>query len=400
MTRQSPIIELTWLASFICIGLIALALLRPPPIFPAPARSRVVMDAENTKVLISLPFRGIVLTWGAWGAGGYLENTHAPETLFNVGGPLDRAFFAEEVISWIYPEVLRNDGIWDAKVMQRGYGHYVNLETLLAYNTGVYLGNGGEFGLVPLLRSVGLPALLLSRNEINWDEVCYSAAGVETALIGQPERGEALITAYKQAFADLAKELEPQSPVNNPRVLLMGSSTRDKRALYVTTESSSYQIYLRPAGVENAADQYTSQYPDAERVLAADPDIIFLVGSASSLHPQQSPQQFMRDPRWQGLKVVQDNRVYRMPGLPNGGGLGGLVFQPLWTRWMAEIAHPDRVQPKLRQVLRDTLLREFDYRISDEQIDLLLHIDENKDSVGYARFMRNAQPNNARSALP
>jgi hypothetical protein len=40
----------------------------------------------------------------------------------------------------------------------------------------------------------------------------------------------------------------------------------------------------------------------------------------------------MHDPRWRGLKAVLDKRVYTMPGTnPGGGGLAGLIFQPLWT---------------------------------------------------------------------
>ncbi len=112
--------------------------------------------------------------------------------------------------------------------------------------------------------------------------------------------------------------------------------------------------------------------------------------------PAQSPQEFMRDPRWRGLKAVVDNRVYRMPGDPNGGGgLAGLHFQPTWVRWMAEIAHPDRLQPKLRQLLREHFMTEFGYRLSDDQIDRFLHVDKNANSVGHARFRRDYRASDA-----
>ena len=85
-----------------------------------------------------------------------------------------------------------------------------------------------------------------------------------------------------------------------------------------------------------------------------------------------------------------------MPGDPfrGGGGLAGLHFQPLWVRWMAEIAHPDRSQPRLRGVLRERFESEFGYRLGDEQIDQFLHIDENIDSVGYARFTKDYHASN------
>jgi iron complex transport system substrate-binding protein len=100
--------------------------------------------------------------------------------------------------------------------------------------------------------------------------------------------------------------------------------------------------------------------------------------------------EFMRDPRWRGLKAVQERRVYRMPGT-SSADLAIMQYRPLWTRWMAEIGHPERMQPRLRQMLRESFVREFGYRLTDDQIDTLLRIDENKDSVGYERFTRNYQ---------
>jgi hypothetical protein len=70
---------------------------------------------------------------------------------------------------------------------------------------------------------------------------------------------------------------------------------------------------------------------------------------------------------------------------------GGLTFKPIETRWMAEVAHPDRLQPKVRQILRDRMMNEFGYRFSEDQIDQQLHVTENADSVGIERFTRDAQ---------
>jgi hypothetical protein len=93
----------------------------------------------------------------------------------------------------------------------------------------------------------------------------------------------------------------------------------------------------------------------------------------------------MNDPRWRDLQSVKERRVYRMYG---GGGLGGLIYQPLYDRFMAEIAHPDRLQPKLRQLIRDRIWTEFNYRLSDDEIDKMLNVGENKGSLGAERFTR------------
>ncbi len=214
--------ELIWIAPFLCIALMALALLRPLPHFPVPARSRTVMDGGGTPVRIALPFRGTALTWGV-NVAEYLEDTHAPETLLKAGGPFfDRPWFARQVASWIYPQVLEQDSIWDASGVSRGRGANAEIETHFAFDPGAYL--GVTWGPVPLMRRVGLPALYVAANTKNWDEWNFSTARVVTALIGHPERGEALIARYCQAYVDLDRELHTSTLASRPRVLIMGSS--------------------------------------------------------------------------------------------------------------------------------------------------------------------------------
>ena len=387
MLAAMSLSESKWLVPFAAIALAALSLLRPPPHFPPPEQYRVVKDAAGVDVPIEIPFRGAVLTWCAYGASNYLGHTHSPQTLVSAGGKREREWLAKRVWSRIYPRTLQDDSLWRNKFSDR----FAAIEGLLAFDAGAYLGGCGAVGVVSSLRTVGLPVLSLSPfpKGKDWNEALYAMARVETAMIGEPERGEALIAAYKQAYADLDAELQTQTLAEHPRILIMGSYNEDRGHLYVKNAKNDYRIYLPPAGVVNAAGS-VPQDPDAERILIIDPDMIFLMGGA------QTPQEFKRDPRWRGLKAVIDNRVYRMPGDPfGGGGLEGLHFQPLWVRWMAEIAHSDRLQPKLREMLREHFVSEFDYRLSDEQIDQFLHIDENIGAADYARFTKNYQANNA-----
>lgn len=387
--------EFVWLISFICVALMVISLLRPLPQFPAHAHSRIVIDGAGEKVPVEEPFRGIVLTWGAWGVGGYLQNTRAPQTVMNAGGPLVRKWFGErDLMSKVFPQVLNDDKYWDPANGDWAQRAKSEVEGLMRYDAGAYLGNGGNYGMVPVLRRIGLPAVSLAWNNNDpsktWDDVCYSSARVETSLIGHPQLGEALIARYKLAFADIRSELQPETLPYQPRVLMMGSSWKDRGYFYLKSVKNSYQIYFPPAGILNASKDLSGDRQDAERILSMDPDMIFLTGSRDSLWPTENPQQFLHDPRWQGLKAVRARRVYRVPG---GGGLGGLIFQPIYNRWMAEVAHPDRMQPRVRQILRDRFVTEFNYRLSDDQIDKILNVEENRGLPGTERFERNYQDN-------
>jgi hypothetical protein len=86
---------------------------------------------------------------------------------------------------------------------------------------------------------------------------------------------------------------------------------------------------------------------------------------------------------------VQNHTVYSAPLRDFAGSDGtllGLTYNPLWERWMAEIAHPDRMPGSLRSRLRAHLEDLYSYHLSDAEIDDLLNIAANRNSAGYERF--------------
>jgi ABC-type Fe3+-hydroxamate transport system substrate-binding protein len=378
--------EFIWFAPFVCIGLMSLGLLLPLPHFPVPVSNRTIVDAGGTKVQVALPLRGVALTWGFEFPQWYLEDTHAPGTLIRTGDLQQRGWFGKNTLSWIYPQVLRQNSLWDASRLSYGHGPNGEIETLFAYSPGVYL--GAPNGLGPLLRRVGLPVIYPWGLEKSFEDSGFKAARINTLLVGHPERAEGYIDRYRQVFVDLQRELQPSTLAYRPRVLLMASSISDKTRIGVMGKGGDYQTRHFPrAGVVNGALEFLARRQDAERILAMDPDIVFLTGVPDPPWRWESPSEFMSDPRWRGLKAVHEKRVYRLPGALQWGP-GGLLFKPVEIRWLAEIAHPDRLRSNVRQLLRDRVLAEFGYRMSDSQIDSQLQVPENSGSAGYERFTR------------
>jgi iron complex transport system substrate-binding protein len=249
---------------------------------------------------------------------------------------------------------------------------YAEVERMFALDAGVFFGN--TLGPARLLRQVGLPTLFFG-NEHGWDEYLRSAARLMTVVSGNPERAEALIAENHQAYANIDADLGVVPRDEQPRVLVMGT----KPPYYIKTATNPYQAYLLAAQVKNASVGLAGQRQDAERILAMDPDFIFLMASG------KSPQEFMANPLWRGLKAVRDKRVYRTLGM-GGGGLMGLTYQPVSVRWMAEIVYPHKLKPQVREQLRELYFPRFGYRMSDAEIDADLHLDVNAGSDGYARF--------------
>jgi ABC-type Fe3+-hydroxamate transport system substrate-binding protein len=365
--------ELFWLIPFISVAFVAAATLRTPPVFPAPAQSHMVVDAEGVNVAVPFPFRAIV----GYGGSDFLETTRAPETLLKAGSFHDRDFwFASGIMSRIYPQVLKDDNLWNSPP---------DLESLLAQDIGATYFFGGP--LATSMRRIGLAVITRGWRPKNRDEMIFTATRLENAALGDQDRGEAFIAGYQQAFARLEQDLQPQTLTNRPRVLTMGGSARDWSNLYIFgVKASQFDGVDERVGVQNASEGYeaSGRQQDVERILAMNPDIIFLLG--------ESAHEFLQDPRWRGLKAVRTNRVYN--GLRSLRGsfepLYGIDFRPLWARWQAEIAHSDRVEPRVRELLRDRFVKAYGYRLSDDEIDNLLRTEENKDSSGYARFTANA----------
>ena len=160
--------ELFWLAPFACLALVAAAAWRPPPVFPTPARTRLITDAKGVKVNVPLPFRTVI----RYGGSGFLETTHAPEAVAKAGGNArDRERFGSGIINRFYPRIAKDDALW---------GCPPEIESLLAIDAGYTYFDGYP----ELLRRVGLTALSLSWNPANRDEHIFSVTRVEAEAMG------------------------------------------------------------------------------------------------------------------------------------------------------------------------------------------------------------------------
>jgi hypothetical protein len=165
------------------------------------------------------------------------------------------------------------------------------------------------------------------------------------------------MASYCRVIADLQQELQPATLFHRPGVLMQGEYGGD----------------FARTGVVNIELERKIPGDDAERLLILDPEMIFSA--------RGDPRKFMEDSIWQGLKAVQERRVYKWTQY-------GLTYKPIQIRWMAELVHPERLQPKARQMLRDRVISEFGYRLSDEEIDRVLNVEENSGSAGAERFTR------------
>ncbi len=381
--------EALWLAPFLCVGLMSLGLFRTLPHFPPPAHSRTVTDITGKAVHIAMPFRGIVLTPTNF-PGTFLEDTHSPGLLSYAGNSGLRKYVAKGATTWVFPQIL-DSKLWNDRLFRATASPFTEIESLMACSPSVYVGCGGPPDFV---RRVGLPVFncgSMPERELHASFLyrrvsCGSRPDLRrayypesylfptlrsySALIGNPDFAEMRVAAFCKAIDDLQADLHPSSLTHSPRAWVQGEENG-------TLARAGIVDATRPGVVAAKTRKYNPD--DPEQLLAMDPDMIFLVN--------EGPKEFDRDIRWQGLRAVRERRVYRRPGQLEWW-TAGVLFKPVETRWLAEIAHPDHLQPKVRQLLRDGMLDEFGYRLTEEQIDLQLHVAENTDSASAERFTR------------
>jgi iron complex transport system substrate-binding protein len=90
-------------------------------------------------------------------------------------------------------------------------------------------------------------------------------------------------------------------------------------------------------------------------------------------------------PEFQSLRAVRERRIYKLPEHTN---MNELVEDPLLLTWMAELFYPDAMPRQLRDEYKETFQEVYHYSVSDDEIDKVIYLEENRHSAGYERFVR------------
>ena len=332
-----------------------------------PQTGRTIIDQTGAVVTVPLPFRGGVPLFQ--GIGEYLYVTRAPGSILD-SQSISLEWLGRSFLLDLYPNLrtVRHDiSLLDQQT--------ANLERLLLLNpSAIFV----YYGVAEHLRHAGLPALGLTQA---WTTAqMFDRARVFAQALGQQDRVDDLVTRFRADIDATGRDLEHK--LDTPRIaelfvlpfgliLMIGHAEADQDA-------------FDAAGVMNASPYAHTARVGMEAVLRLDPASVLLLAA-----PSPSPALFMADPRWQALGAVRRHTVYRRP-LGGNGGFEGVVEYPLFARWLAELSHPDRLQPRLRSQITSTIQDQFGYTLSDAQLDTFLNLNENLGSAGYDRFAAHA----------
>jgi ABC-type Fe3+-hydroxamate transport system substrate-binding protein len=351
--------EAFWLLPFLLLAGISLALLRPwPEITRAASASRVIRDGSGKEISIPEPFPGVV---SGWWTDDFLQKTHVIDAIAKVGAPDSRRKPRYDLLTRIFPRLAEDATLWDFPT---------DLESIVARDAGyVYLAGNEYFDYFGLLSVAAFPAENLDK-----DTVVFTGTRVWNDLIGRREEADDFMRRYIREHADMVSELRAHELASRPRALMLVSPSEDWTRCYGHGEFDAR------VALNNASEDYVAlgRESDAERILAMNPELIVLaVGDYAG---------FIRDPRWRGLDAVRDRRVYE--NIAFNKYTFDIDGQPLAARWMAELAYPERLRPRMRELTRQHYRDSYGYELSEGEINELLGVAGNHDAAGYARFMR------------
>ncbi len=339
-------------------------------LFVAVAKGTEIIDQRGQRVQLATPASRVVflpmpapaLFVSIDETAGHIVGMNPSSKLAMRGGVMERMFPGLDAIS---TDIVRGAGVTP------------NVESILSLNPDVVFqwATSGEDASA-VLDHAGLKVLGM-RYGTQDDAKGYAVMMGRVA--GKEARALELNRRQDEREAFIESMLRDLPAKERPRVLYLG---RFSDALSVSGAGSYNDFYIRLAGGDNAATSLpgSGRVVTFEEILALNPDVILLGNFDAAM-----PANLYDDPRWQDVAAVKTHRVYRMP-------LGGYRWDPpsqesalTWT-WLAALLHSDRAKINMRADMRDWYRFLYNHDLTDDEIDKILFVTENRRSVGYERF--------------
>ncbi len=350
-------------------AVMVLALVRSLPQHVDPRPHRQIVDGRGKTVMLSEPLRRVALFWGA-GFGEYLLIARDPARTQATQDPWDEAMERNPLLNRAFPGL--HGMPTDLSIFAQ---HGASVERLLADPPTAIV-------TIPwaaaLLEPVGLPAVVVPVQ--SGEPALFLNTHLLAAVAGQDSRSDDLVAHYASAMTALHDDLYRTPLHDRPSVLMLGAEGPGR---FWTVSVPMWNQILDQAAGRAAVSGSGFRHLDVERIVALDPDMIVLRPSGAALAP--SPTSFMANGFAPALQAARERRVYAWP--PGVTQItNNIVEYPLIARWFAELLHPDRLTPRLRDLMTTTYGRELKAEPTASDIDRALYLSGNAGSANYDRF--------------
>ena len=118
--------------------------------------------------------------------------------------------------------------------------------------------------------------------------------------------------------------------------------------------------------------------PTMEEVLVYDPEIIFL-SNFDDVTPDDLYNNRLEGQDWSNVSAVKNHKVYKVPCGLYRWAPPNTLEKPLYVLWQASIIQPGIFgDVDMRAEVKSFFQEFFDYELTEEQIDYVLHTDLNQ----------------------
>ncbi|EKO1959616.1 ABC transporter substrate-binding protein [Salmonella enterica] len=261
-----------------------------------------------------------------------------------------------------------------------GDGFVPNVEAVAVARPDVVFqwGDRGDAIVAPL-RTLGLPIVTVNYGDTRLASNWFRLVG---EVLGKPERGRQLAQWFDEEITAVEQLAATVTPDSRPRVVYL---YRVRAGLQVAGNGTSMDSDIRRTGGNNMAQSLPGfTTVDVEQLLQWNPQVILLNNFETGLIPAA----LLNDPRLTAIDAIKNKRVYSYPR-------GGFRWEPpsqespLTQHWLLTLFHPHIAQGNFRARVKETYQFLYHYTLSEEQLDRILKLSVNNDSLNYcARFCR------------
>ncbi|EAM9430621.1 TPA_asm: ABC transporter substrate-binding protein [Salmonella enterica] len=255
-----------------------------------------------------------------------------------------------------------------------GDGFVPNVEAVAAARPDVVFqwGDRGDAIVAPL-RQLGLPVVTVNYGDTRLARHWFTLAG---DVLGKPGRGRQLAQWFDDEITAVERLAATVSPDERPGVVYL---YRVRAGLQVAGKGTSMDSDIRRTGGNNMAQSLPGFVTvDVEQLLQWNPQVILLNNFEAGL----TPADLLNDPRLAAIDAIKTRRVYSYPR-------GGFRWEPpsqespLTQHWLLTLFHPHMAQGNFRTRVKEAYQFIYHYTLSEEQLDRILKLPVNGDSLNY-----------------
>lgn len=140
---------------------------------------------------------------------------------------------------------------------------------------------------------------------------------------------------------------------------------------YITDWVGGQNIKLEGASAETSS-------PTMEEILAYDPEIVFL-SNFDNVTPEDLYNNRLEGQDWSNVSAVKNHKVYKVPCGLYRWAPPNTIEKPLYVLWQASVIQPEIfADVDMRAEIKDFFKEFFQYELTEEQIDFVLHTELNR----------------------